>query len=85
MESSTNEKQPMKRFEPPHLAEWLRVVMTTKDQEIDCDAMAELMPSVAEAGARGEDIAALLPRIAVHLDHCPDCREWYETLVELSR
>jgi predicted anti-sigma-YlaC factor YlaD len=75
----------MKRPEPVQLAEWLRIVMTTKDHEVDCDAMAELMPSVAEAGARGEDIGRLLPHVAVHLDHCPDCREWYETLVELVR
>ena len=82
---TSSRKQTIKKLEPARLAEWLRVVMTTEDHEIDCDAMAELMPSVAEAGARGEDISKLLPEIAVHLDHCPECREWYLTLVELAQ
>jgi predicted anti-sigma-YlaC factor YlaD len=75
----------MKPFDPANLSEWLRVVMTTEDEEINCDAMAEVIPSVVEAGARGEDIAALLPEISLHLDHCPDCRDWYQTLVEIAR
>jgi predicted anti-sigma-YlaC factor YlaD len=26
-----------------------------------------------------------MPEIALHLDHCPDCREWYETLLAFNR
>jgi hypothetical protein len=74
----------MKPIEPAHLNEWLRLVMGTEDHEIDCDAMAEVMPVVVEAGARGEDLRSVLPEIALHLDHCPDCREWYQTLVALD-
>jgi predicted anti-sigma-YlaC factor YlaD len=62
----------------------MRVVMGTQDEEVDCDAMAQAMPSVVEAGARGEDLSAVLPEIALHLSHCPDCRDWYQTLVELA-
>jgi predicted anti-sigma-YlaC factor YlaD len=62
----------------------MRVVMDTQDEEVDCDAMAQAMPPVVEAGARGEDLSAVLPEIALHLSHCPDCRDWYQTLVELA-
>jgi hypothetical protein len=74
----------MKPPEPAPLHEWLRVIMDTRDDEVNCDAMAEAMPSVVEAAARGEDLTALLPELAVHLDHCPDCRDWYEALMELA-
>ena len=75
----------MTRFEPGRLNEWLRQIATTRDDEIDCDELAAAIGAVVESGVRGDDLRATLPQVAVHLDHCPDCREWYETLVELAR
>lgn len=67
------------------VGEWLATVTTTEDEEIDCDALGAVIEKVVEAAAGGEDVRALLPEIALHLDHCPDCRDWYETLLSLAR
>jgi hypothetical protein len=73
------------RFEPARLSEWLRSIATTQEDEADCDAIVEAAERLVAAGARGDDLRAVLPDLALHLDHCPDCREWYATLVALSR
>ena len=73
------------RFEPARLGEWLRSIATTEDDEVDCDAIAEAAERLVAAGAGDDDLRAVLPDLAVHLEHCPDCREWYETLLALSR
>jgi hypothetical protein len=73
------------RFEPARLSDWLRSIATTEDHEVDCDALAEAAERLLAAGTRGNDLRAVLPDLAVHLEHCPDCREWYETLLALSR
>jgi predicted anti-sigma-YlaC factor YlaD len=73
------------QFEPARLSEWLRSIATTQDEEVDCDAIVEAAERLVAMGARGYDLQAVLPDIALHLDHCSNCREWYETLVALSR
>ena len=72
-------------FDAKRLSEWLEDIATTADDEIDCDALASMFMTVIEASARGEDVRDTLPHVALHLDHCPDCREFYETLVELTK
>jgi hypothetical protein len=72
-------------FDARRLSEWIEDIATTQDDEVDCEAMAEMFMTVIEASARGEDFRAALPHIALHLDHCPDCREFYETLVEIAK
>jgi len=66
------------------LNEWLQATATTEDQEVDCDALSDVIEGVVEAALSGADVRSLLPHIAVHLDHCPDCRDWYETLLALA-
>jgi predicted anti-sigma-YlaC factor YlaD len=75
----------MSSFDSSRLSVWLQRVVATKDHEIDCDELAVTIEVVVEAAARGEDVRASLPAIAVHLDQCPDCQEWFETLVDLTR
>jgi hypothetical protein len=72
------------QFEPARLSEWLRSIATTEDDEVDCDAIMVAAEALVAAGTRGDDLHAVLPDLALHLDHCPDCREWYETLLALS-
>ena len=72
-------------FDAKRLSEWLEDIATTEDDEVDCEAMAEMFMTVIEASTRGEDFRDSLPHIALHLDHCPDCREFYETLVEIAK
>jgi hypothetical protein len=74
----------MSSFEAYRLSEWVRRVTFTQDEEIDCDELSVTIEVVVEAAARGEDVRSALPSLAVHLDQCPDCQEWFETLVELT-
>lgn len=67
------------------ITEWLATVATTEDEEIDCDALGAVIEKVVEAAAGGADVRVVLPEISLHLDHCPDCRDWYETLLALTR
>jgi hypothetical protein len=72
------------QFDPARLSEWLRSIATTEDDEMDCDAIIEAAESLIASAARGDDVRIVLPDLALHLDHCPDCREFYETLVAFS-
>ena len=63
---------------------WLGRVETIEDDERDCDVVCEVLDTVVEARARGEDVGELFPAIALHLHHCPCCRYLYDTLVELT-
>lgn len=70
-------------IEPKRLGDWLAAISTTQDEEIDCDTLFALIEEVVEAAVAGVDVRSLLPHVAVHLDHCPDCRDLYETLLAL--
>jgi hypothetical protein len=72
------------RFERARLNEWLRTIATTEDDELDCDAFLAAGEKLIAAATRGEDVRAILPDLALHVDHCPDCREWYEAVVSLA-
>ena len=72
-------------FDPARLGEWLHTIATTEDGEVDCDALMQAAEEVVATGTRGDDLRAVLPELALHLDHCPDCREWYDTLVAFAR
>jgi hypothetical protein len=67
------------------LSVWLQRVVAANDDEIDCDELAVTIEVAVEAAARGENVRTALPAIAVHLDQCPDCQEWFDTLVGLAR
>jgi len=67
------------------ISKWLATVTTTEDEEIDCDSLGAVIERVVEAAAGGADVRVLLPEIVLHLDHCPDCRDWYETLLGLTK
>lgn len=61
----------------------LRMVEQTRDDEYSCDQVHELLDQFAEAIARGEDVAKLMPLVQRHLDMCPDCREEFEALMRV--
>ena len=74
-----------RRFDPNRLSEWLRTIATTEDDEVDCDALMGAAESLVASATGDDDVRAILPHLALHLDHCPDCREWYDTLVALAQ
>lgn len=53
--------------------------------ECGCAAASAELDCLAEQAVQGVDIHTILPKVAVHLDICPDCREEYEALVAIVR
>ncbi|MCX6020906.1 MAG: hypothetical protein NTZ05_04095 [Chloroflexi bacterium] len=63
---------------------WLGWLETTQPEEMDCDALFEMLEVVVEAARSGGDVAELFPAVAVHLGHCPACRDLFDTLLALT-
>jgi predicted anti-sigma-YlaC factor YlaD len=55
------------------------------DSGCDCAVAFKEFECLAEKAVDGADIHAVLPRVAAHLDHCPDCREEFDALVAIIR
>lgn len=68
-------------IEPNRLSVWMRMISTTADEEMDCDRLVEVAEQAVEAAASGADVRELLPLFALHLDHCADCKDYFDTLV----
>ena len=73
------------RTDPERLQKWLADIVSTENVEVDCDALEAVLEQIVAVAEAGGDIRAILPAIAVHLDHCPECSEWYEALVAYTR
>jgi hypothetical protein len=67
----------------PNMKMLLRSVAMTENKELSCDEVFDLLDQFAEMIKNGEDAAQWLPLVQSHLDMCPDCREEYETLVQM--
>ena len=63
---------------------WLSLLETTEADELDCEAVFELLENAVEAANAGEDVQQLFPAVALHLHHCPSCQDLFETLVALA-
>ncbi len=75
-----------KQFKPPSpqvMQKMLGMVERTQVVEYSCDQTHELLDQFAEAVARGQDAAQLMPLVQHHLDMCPDCREEFEALMRI--
>ena len=74
----------MEAIEPERLSAWLASIAATEDDELDCDALYAIVEEAVDAVVAGADLRTLLPLVAVHIDHCPECRDFYDTLVALT-
>jgi hypothetical protein len=72
-------------IDPNRLQKWLSDIVSTEPDEVDCNVLAIMIETIVAIGSEGKDIRTALPIIAVHLDHCPECGEWYDTIVAMSR
>jgi hypothetical protein len=70
---------------PEALEKMLRGLEQTRDVEITCDEVLQVLDQVAEARLRGEDVARLMPLVQHHLETCADCREELEALLRILR
>lgn len=60
-------------------------IMTASEDTADCDECFDHVDQFAEMYARGEDAAAILPRVEKHLAQCRDCGEEYNALLSVLR
>ncbi len=64
------------------IAELLRLICLTKDDEIDCDRCVALVAEFAERELAGRSVQAGLEAVAHHLSICSECCEEYESLLQ---
>jgi hypothetical protein len=67
------------------LAKMLRQLGQTRDVEVTCDEVLDVLDQVAEAKLRGEDVGRLMPLVQHHLEMCRDCQEELEALLRILR
>jgi len=76
-------KNPHKKIklDLPTLKQMVHEVMTTDLKEITCGECYEELDQYAEFVLAGKDVSAAMPLVKQHLEHCPDCREEFEMLL----
>lgn len=65
------------------LKQLLDKVARTRDDEIDCQEVFELIDLYAEASSQGHDAGAMLPLVKHHLEMCSECLEEYQALLQI--
>jgi hypothetical protein len=65
------------------VADLMRKLLKTHDEELSCDEVFALVDEYAEANQRGENVAGLKPLIRQHLDMCRECDEEYQALLRV--
>lgn len=82
MKISAQSRQPaVVSLRPEELAAMLRMVSTTRPDEIGCDECFEQLDRFAEMKLTGKGAAEAMPLVQDHLDRCNDCREEFEMLL----
>ncbi len=67
------------------LKQIVREVITTRPDEINCRQCFEQLDRFAEMSLIGKNAAEAMPLVQDHLEHCFDCREEFEALLEALR
>ncbi|MEL6444063.1 MAG: hypothetical protein AAF089_07255 [Bacteroidota bacterium] len=62
-----------------HLASFLAPEI---DPELTCGECNAQAGRYAELVQRGQDPASVLPLVQEHLDHCPECMEEFQALID---
>ena len=61
----------------------MSMLNNTRDGELSCDEVYELLDQYAELIVKGENAEKYMPLIKHHLDLCNDCNEEYESLLSI--
>ncbi len=67
------------------LSNLVRVIITTRPDEIGCDECLEQVDRFVEMKLAGLDAAEAMPLVHDHLEKCTDCREEFEALLRALR
>jgi hypothetical protein len=57
------------------------LVVTTKNDQLDCDGCLAQIAEFAEAHLLGHSLSEALKSVAVHLESCGCCKDEYEALL----
>jgi len=71
----------MVQLKPVVVKKMVYGVLTTRPDEIDCDACLAELDRFVDLTLAGKDAAEALPLVADHLARCKDCREEFEALL----
>lgn len=71
------------KLRPAQARRLLAMTDVTREDEVDCGAVQNLIDQYAEALARGEDAGRWLPKLRQHFEVCGDCREELEALLQI--
>ena len=72
-------------LDPAVLKQMVRVVLSTRPDEIGCEECFDQLDRFVEMTLAGKDAAEAMPLVHDHLERCRDCREEFEALLEVLR
>ncbi|KKK61341.1 hypothetical protein LCGC14_3015300 [marine sediment metagenome] len=64
------------------LKQMVRGIMSSREDEIDCDECFEQLDHFSELSLAGKSADEALPLVKQHLETCPDCKEEFEVLLK---
>jgi len=64
------------------LKKMARAIANTSDDEIGCDDCFEFIDIFVESELHGKNPAEAMPLVEEHLNHCMNCREEFEALLD---
>jgi len=67
------------------LAQLMRCICQTREEEIDSATWDLQFERVAEMAVNGDDISVVLPAIEQYLSNAPDCAEEFRALISMMR
>lgn len=62
----------------------LRMLALTRERELTCMEVNDLVDYYVELEQSGENVKALMPAMTQHLRICPECKEEYEALKQVT-
>jgi hypothetical protein len=72
-------------IESRRIKRMVRNILTTRPDEIGCDACLEQLDRFVEMKLAGRNAAEAMPLVQDHLERCRDCHEEFEALLEALR
>jgi len=63
----------------------VRMAAATREEELTCGECWDKVDRFAEMVLAGKNAAEAMPLVQAHLDHCPECRDEFEALLDALR
>lgn len=65
------------------VARLMHVLEHTQEEELSCEETFALLDEYVELAVSKSEAAALMPLVKHHLDGCPDCHDYYDSLLRI--